>query len=165
MVHNTNNDVGGTLLEHINIEGNDEEVETKMDNTIKNDVDYSSPESLINEENNDEEVEQKMDNTIQNDVDFSSPESLINEENNDEENTQSPDSTPSESVTDTPNEKPTDSDSETEKQSKNEEIEKKADDSYGGKVSQGGVRKKAKIFEEKYGIVPNACTTPNWRNT
>eukprot|EP00105_Crassostrea_gigas_P027937 XP_011449437.1 PREDICTED: putative uncharacterized protein YGR160W isoform X3 [Crassostrea gigas] len=148
MVHNTNNDVGGTLLEHINIEGNDEE------------------------------VEQKMDNTIQNDVDFSSPESLINEENNDEENTQSPDSTPSESVTDTPNEKPTDSDSETEKQSKNEdsdsetekqsqneEIEKKADDSYGGKVSQGGVRKKAKIFEEKYGIVPNACTTPNWRNT
>eukprot|EP00105_Crassostrea_gigas_P044916 XP_019929064.1 PREDICTED: putative uncharacterized protein YGR160W isoform X4 [Crassostrea gigas] len=148
MVHNTNNDVGGTLLEHINIEGNDEEVETKMDNTIKNDVDYSSPESLINEENNDEE------------------------------NTQSPDSTPSESVTDTPNEKPTDSDSETEKQSKNEdsdsetekqsqneEIEKKADDSYGGKVSQGGVRKKAKIFEEKYGIVPNACTTPNWRNT
>lgn len=24
MVHNTNNDAGGTLLEHINIEGNDE---------------------------------------------------------------------------------------------------------------------------------------------
>lgn len=190
-VLNTINDADRILHGNIiNEEGNDEDPAADKENVVQkdhtqkadhctnNDNDCTLPGNIINEEGNDEEVEKKMDNTIKNDVDFSSPESLINEENSDEENNQSPDPTPSESVTDTPNEKPTDSDSETEKQSKNEEIKKKAGDSYDGKVSEGGVLKKAKIFgeivtkpkenhdrEEKSGNVLNARTPWNLRNT